>query len=143
MAQKPLLLKFLSNKHKVLVSPCRRTSRYFLCILALWASLNIFRVLLPPLFCSIDRKGKDDDNEFWKWAHSGMPQGIRPCLNFSETYRNLDVRSLPRKYLMVVVSGGLNQQRNQIVDAVIIARILRTALVIPVLQVNQVWGDER
>lgn len=50
MAQKPLLLKFLSNKQKVLVYPCRRTSHYFLCILALWASLNIFRVLLPPLF---------------------------------------------------------------------------------------------
>lgn len=48
-----------------------------------------------------------------------------------------------RKYLMVVVSGGLNQQRNQIVDAVVIARILGAALVVPILQVNVIWGDER
>lgn len=44
---------------------------------------------------------------------------------------------------MVVASGGLNQQRNQIVDAVVIARILEAALVVPVLQVNLIWGDER
>jgi hypothetical protein len=44
---------------------------------------------------------------------------------------------------MVVVSGGMNQQRNQIVDAVVIARILGAALVVPVLQVNVIWGDER
>ncbi|XP_028117973.1 O-fucosyltransferase 37-like [Camellia sinensis] len=43
---------------------------------------------------------------------------------------------------MVVVSGGLNQQRNQIIDAVVIARILEAALVVPVLQVNHIWGDE-
>ncbi|QHN97207.1 uncharacterized protein DS421_18g625430 [Arachis hypogaea] len=47
-----------------------------------------------------------------------------------------------RKYLMVVVSGGMNQQRNQIVDAVVIARILGAALVVPILQVNVIWGDE-
>lgn len=43
---------------------------------------------------------------------------------------------------MVVVSGGLNQQRNQIVDAVVIARILQAALVIPILQVNAIWEDD-
>ena len=44
---------------------------------------------------------------------------------------------------MVVVSGGMNQQRNQIVDAVVIARILGASLVVPILQVNVIWGDER
>ena len=48
-----------------------------------------------------------------------------------------------KRFLVVAVSGGLNQQRNQIVDAVVIARILEAALVVPVLQVNRVWGDER
>lgn len=33
---------------------------------------------------------------------------------------------------MVVASGGLNQQRNQIVDAVVIARILEAAPVFPI-----------
>uniref|UniRef100_A0A7N2MN83 O-fucosyltransferase family protein n=1 Tax=Quercus lobata TaxID=97700 RepID=A0A7N2MN83_QUELO len=48
-----------------------------------------------------------------------------------------------RRFLVVVASGGLNQQRNQIVDAVVIARILEAALVVPILQVNLIWGDER
>ena len=48
-----------------------------------------------------------------------------------------------RRFLVVVASGGLNQQRNQIVDVVIIARVLDAALVVPVLQVNLIWGDER
>ncbi|GFQ06470.1 probable serine/threonine-protein kinase wnk2 [Phtheirospermum japonicum] len=46
------------------------------------------------------------------------------------------------KYLLVVVSGGINQQRNQIVNAVVFARILGAALVVPILQVDVIWGDE-
>ena len=41
---------------------------------------------------------------------------------------------------MMVVSGGMNQQRNQVVDAVVIARILDAALVVPILQVNDIHG---
>ncbi|ERN11641.1 uncharacterized protein At1g04910 isoform X1 [Amborella trichopoda] len=79
--------------------------------------------------------------EFW-----AQPDGLgyRPCLGFSREYKResgVMVRER-KKYLMVVVSGGLNQQRNQIVDAVVIARILGAALVLPILQVNVVWGDE-
>ena len=38
-----------------------------------------------------------------------------------------------KRFLVVVVSGGLFEIRNQIVDAVVIARILEAALVLPVL----------
>ncbi|KAA8520273.1 hypothetical protein F0562_014529 [Nyssa sinensis] len=82
-----------------------------------------------------------EQSEFWK-----QPDGLgyRPCLNFSAEYRKSSVEILKdkTKYLMVVVSGGMNQQRNQIVDAVVIARILGAALVVPILQVNIIWGDE-
>lgn len=92
---------------------------------------------------------KDEENsveveksEFWK-----QPDGLgyRPCLDFSRDYRRGSewVLKNRRKYLMVVVSGGMNQQRNQIVDAVVIARILGASLVVPILQVNVIWGDER
>ncbi|XP_059651812.1 O-fucosyltransferase 20-like [Cornus florida] len=78
---------------------------------------------------------------FWK-----QPDGLgyRPCLDFSNEYRRWsgDIVKDRTKYLMVVVSGGMNQQRNQIVDAVVIARILGAALVVPILQVNVIWGDE-
>ncbi|XP_058768978.1 O-fucosyltransferase 20-like [Vicia villosa] len=81
------------------------------------------------------------ESEFWK-KPNGL--GYKPCLSFSSDYRRQSERILKerRKYLMVVVSGGLNQQRNQIVDAVVIARILGASLVVPILQVNVIWGDE-
>ncbi|KAI3448932.1 hypothetical protein Pfo_005597 [Paulownia fortunei] len=92
---------------------------------------------------SIDAKDADIDGtgEFWKQP-DGM--GYRPCLDFSEKYRKEggEIVKDRTKYLMVVVSGGMNQQRNQIVDAVVIARILGAALVVPILQVNVIWGDE-
>lgn len=86
--------------------------------------------------------GKYEKSEFWKQP-DGM--GYRPCLDFSERYRKEsgEIVKDRTKYLMVVVSGGMNQQRNQIVDAVVIARILGAALVVPILQVNVIWGDER
>jgi hypothetical protein len=85
---------------------------------------------------------KVEESEFWK-----QPDGLgyKPCLVFSRDYRRASEGIVKdrRKYLMVVVSGGMNQQRNQIVDAVVIARILGAALVVPILQVNVIWGDER
>ncbi|KAH8520521.1 hypothetical protein H0E87_001823 [Populus deltoides] len=85
--------------------------------------------------------GVEEESEFWK-----QPDGLgyKPCLTFSREYSRwseLIVKNR-RKYLLVVVSGGMNQQRNQIVDAVVIARILGAALVVPILQVNVIWGDE-
>ncbi|KAB1224770.1 hypothetical protein CJ030_MR1G028620 [Morella rubra] len=84
---------------------------------------------------------KFEKSEFWK-----QPDGLgyKPCLGFSREYSRASERIVTdrRKYLMVVVSGGMNQQRNQIVDAVVIARILGATLVVPVLQVNVIWGDE-
>ncbi|KAK3224012.1 hypothetical protein Dsin_011037 [Dipteronia sinensis] len=82
-----------------------------------------------------------EESEFWKQP-DGM--GYKPCLVFTRDYRRQseEVVKDRRKYLLVVVSGGMNQQRNQIVDAVVIARILGAALVVPILQVNVIWGDE-
>ncbi|KAK7314297.1 hypothetical protein VNO77_39513 [Canavalia gladiata] len=88
------------------------------------------------------QKGEEvENNEFWEQS-DGL--GYKPCLGFSREYRRESegVMRDRRKYLMVVVSGGMNQQRNQIVDAVVIARILGAALVVPILQVNVIWGDE-
>ncbi|KAL6497190.1 hypothetical protein OROGR_029119 [Orobanche gracilis] len=81
------------------------------------------------------------EREFWRQPDD---EGYRPCLGFTLDYRKVSAKISKerRKFLVVVVSGGLNQQRNQIVDAVVIARILDAALVVPVLQVNRIWGDE-
>ncbi|EOA32129.1 hypothetical protein CARUB_v10015380mg [Capsella rubella] len=85
--------------------------------------------------------GQGDIYEFWK-----QPDGLgyKPCLDFSIGYRreSKKIATERRRYLMVVVSGGLNQQKIQIVDAVVIARILGAVLVVPILQINLIWGDE-
>ncbi|KAM0052251.1 putative GDP-fucose protein O-fucosyltransferase [Helianthus debilis subsp. tardiflorus] len=83
----------------------------------------------------------EEKSGFWE-----QPDGLgyKPCLDFSNEYKKASVEILKdrTKYLVVVVSGGMNQQRNQIVDAVVIARILGATLVVPILQVNVIWGDE-
>lgn len=81
-------------------------------------------------------------HDFWKQPDR---LGYKPCLDFSIEYRRESMKIVreKRKYLMVVVSGGMNQQKNQIVDAVVISRILGAVLVVPILQINLIWGDER
>ncbi|XVF08736.1 hypothetical protein REPUB_Repub07fG0028800 [Reevesia pubescens] len=83
----------------------------------------------------------EDEMEFWKQPDG---KGYRPCLEFSLGYRRRSAKISKEKnrFLVVVVAGGLNQQRNQIIDAVVMARILEAALVLPILQVNHVWEDE-
>lgn len=102
-------------------------------------------IITPPLMLNNGVGIEDDDDSegksFWEQPN-GL--GYKPCLQFSQEYtaESPAIVRERKKYLMVVVSGGMNQQRNQIVDAVVIARILGAALVVPVLQVNVVWGDE-
>nr|XP_043609469.1 O-fucosyltransferase 20 [Erigeron canadensis] len=88
-----------------------------------------------------ENKGVEKKSEFWEQPN-GL--GYKGCLDFSEEYKKSSIEILKdrSKYLVVVVSGGMNQQRNQIVDAVVIARILGATLVVPILQVNVIWGDE-
>lgn len=83
-----------------------------------------------------------EEAEFWSQPDG---EGYRPCLDFSIQYRKASskISQEKQRFLVAVVSGGLNQQKNQIVDAVVIARILEAALVLPVLAVNQIWKDER
>ncbi|CAI9280505.1 unnamed protein product [Lactuca saligna] len=87
-------------------------------------------VPLPP------RSVAGTASEFWQQPDG---EGYRPCLDFSLNYRKRSskIAKEKMKFLVVLVSGGLFQIRNQIVDAVVIARILEAALVFPVLQ-----GDE-
>lgn len=78
---------------------------------------------------------------FWKQPEN---KRYRPCLDTSTEYRKNSaiISKEKNRFLVVVVNGGLNQQRNQIIDAVVMARILEAALVVPILLVNNIWEDE-
>ncbi|CAI5491056.1 unnamed protein product [Closterium sp. Naga37s-1] len=94
---------------------------------------------LPPLEEGSGGVWSEKERRLWEQPPS---LGLRPCLRHSRTYRNHSIEALNRgRYLMAVVTGGLNQMRLQIGNAVVIARILRAVLVVPVLQENNIWHD--
>ncbi|KAJ3694904.1 hypothetical protein LUZ60_000281 [Juncus effusus] len=155
ITQKPIAVKLKSSKSNInsshifkfhLPNP-RHVSSFFIPFLTIWAIVNISQVYLSPLprphnlFRRSSSPHVRTDEELWTWAQSGVTH-VKPCLDFSETYLNASRTPVYKRYMVVVVSGGLNQQRNQIIDAVVIARILRAVLIAPILQVNQVWGDD-
>ncbi|GKV23904.1 hypothetical protein SLEP1_g33581 [Rubroshorea leprosula] len=64
------------------------------------------------------------------------------CSNASHKFLTANVKTRPNRYLVIATSGGLNQQRTGITDAVVAAYILNTTLVIPKLDQNSYWKDK-
>ncbi|KAI3912765.1 hypothetical protein MKX01_025088 [Papaver californicum] len=111
----------------------------FFGMLMMWLNLDTYLVPFSP-----NPYDEDDIVEYQMFLEQPDGLGYHPCLAFTKEYKSSSIEVVKdrTKYLLVVVSGGMNQQRNQIVDAIVIARILGAALVVPILQVNVIWGDE-
>ncbi|XP_021285713.1 uncharacterized protein At1g04910 [Herrania umbratica] len=76
--------------------------------------------------------------DLWSSSQSKFYYG---CSNASKKFQTADVKTHPNRYLLIATSGGLNQQRTGITDAVVAAYVLNATLVIPKLDQHSYWKD--
>ncbi|KAL9231894.1 hypothetical protein vseg_007057 [Gypsophila vaccaria] len=78
------------------------------------------------------------NRDLWKTSSSENYYG---CSNSSEQFLSAEVKTQPERYLLISTSGGLNQQRTGITDAVVAAYILNATLIVPMLDQKSYWKD--
>ncbi|XP_024970278.1 O-fucosyltransferase 6-like isoform X2 [Cynara cardunculus var. scolymus] len=78
------------------------------------------------------------DRNLWSTSMSKFYFG---CSNASSQFPKAQAVTRPNRYLLIATSGGLNQQRTGITDAVVAARILNATLVVPKLDKKSFWKD--
>ncbi|XP_049398373.1 O-fucosyltransferase 16-like [Solanum stenotomum] len=78
------------------------------------------------------------NRDLWSSKNSKFFYG---CSNASSKFAKAKTITHPNRYLLIVTSGGLNQQRTGITDAVVAARILNATLVVPKLDKTSFWKD--
>ncbi|RVW50874.1 O-fucosyltransferase 16 [Vitis vinifera] len=82
--------------------------------------------------------GGRSDHDLWSSRFSKFYYG---CSNASHKFGKAVAITVPNRFLMIATSGGLNQQRTGITDAVVAARILNATLVVPKLDQKSFWRD--
>ncbi|KAL7593747.1 O-fucosyltransferase 29 [Lactuca sativa] len=75
----------------------------------------------------------------WKSEFSNLYYG---CSERGPHYKPPVAELLSNGYLLIATSGGLNQQRIGITDAVVVARILNATLVVPEFDHHSFWKDD-
>jgi len=82
--------------------------------------------------------GGKSDRHIWSSRNSKFYYG---CSNASNNFPKAEAITHPNRFLAIATSGGLNQQRTGITDAVVAARILNATLVVPKLDQKSFWKD--
>ncbi|XP_076932167.1 O-fucosyltransferase 16-like [Bidens hawaiensis] len=82
--------------------------------------------------------GMMSDRSLWSTRMSKFYFG---CSNARIKFPKVESVTYPNRYLLIATSGGLNQQRTGITDAVVAARILNATLVVPKLDQKSFWKD--
>ncbi|KAG9149065.1 hypothetical protein Leryth_010661 [Lithospermum erythrorhizon] len=86
----------------------------------------------------VPNNGGVNDRELFRSRNSKFYYG---CSEPSDNFPSAGAVTRPNRYLVIVTSGGLNQQRTGITDAVVAARILNATLVVPKLDTKSYWRD--
>ncbi|KAL4178694.1 hypothetical protein AMTRI_Chr13g83540 [Amborella trichopoda] len=81
---------------------------------------------------------RDVSIDLWKSHHSDLFYG---CSERGPHFSSAVREKSSNGYLLIATSGGLNQQRTGITDAVVVARILNATLVVPELDHHSFWKD--
>ncbi|KAK3132754.1 hypothetical protein QOZ80_6AG0527270 [Eleusine coracana subsp. coracana] len=87
---------------------------------------------------SVPANGLIGPYDLWR---SELASNFYGCSNSSSKFLDSSMTTQPDRYLIIVTSGGLNQQRTGIIDAVVAARILNATLVVPKLDQTSFWKD--
>ncbi|KAL0329531.1 UNVERIFIED_CONTAM: O-fucosyltransferase 29 [Sesamum radiatum] len=77
--------------------------------------------------------------DIWKSRFSNLYYG---CSDRGPRFAPAVRERFSNGYLLIATSGGLNQQRTGITDAVVVARILNATLVVPELDHHSYWKDD-
>lgn len=86
----------------------------------------------------VPSRGGKVDRDIWSSRNAKFFYG---CSNSSPRFAKAEAVTNPKRYLAIATSGGLNQQRTGITDAVVAARILNATLVVPKLDQKSFWKD--
>ncbi|XP_021281598.1 uncharacterized protein At1g04910 isoform X1 [Herrania umbratica] len=96
------------------------------------------RLVKRSLYFKLDGSNKGPI-DIWKSQYAKYFYGCsKKSRNFPHAVRGRSSNG----YLLIAASGGLNQQRTGISDAVVVARILNATLVVPELDHNSYWKDD-
>ncbi|XP_021898909.1 uncharacterized protein At1g04910-like [Carica papaya] len=83
--------------------------------------------------------GRREPIDIWKSKYSKFYYG---CSSRGRKFAPAIRERSSNGYLLIAASGGLNQQRTGITDAVVVARILNATLVVPELDHHSYWKDD-
>nr|GMD43611.1 O-fucosyltransferase 16 [Ipomoea batatas] len=95
---------------------------------------------VPVFNVPVRISGTVHDRDLWRSKNAKFFHG---CSNSSSKFAKAKDITHPNRYLLIATSGGLNQQRTGITDAVVAARILNATLVVPTLDKKSFWKDSR